>query len=137
MQTLDPAPSAKHTESIDPHGYVHVEGAYALTHRLEIEALLRREADRAHRDSPASDVIAWDDDGTSGLLVTTTTEHLAHRLRSALHKALGGKLHHRVQQPQQACFGLVAALSSVIPLPAERRAPPKEGALLRPACFAA
>jgi len=94
MLTLDRRPAAKHVDSVEPHGYVHIAGAFATEHRPEIEALVRREADRARRDSPASDAIAWDDDGTGGLLVTTTTEHLAHRLGRALHDAFGGELHH-------------------------------------------
>lgn len=76
----------------EPHGYLHIAGAFANGHRGEIEAALAREARRASEASPAARIIAIDTD-TGSLLVSTTTEHLAHRLGRALVKAFGGELH--------------------------------------------
>lgn len=78
----------------EPHGYVHVAGQFATAHRREIEARLQHEARRARGDSPGSRIIATDVDSGGGLLVATTTEHLAHRLGQALFKTFGGELHH-------------------------------------------
>lgn len=76
----------------EPHGYLHIAGAFADGHREDIEAVLAREAHRACAASPAACIIAIDTD-TGNLLVSTTTEHLAHRLGRALVKVFGGELH--------------------------------------------
>lgn len=73
------------------HGYVHVDGEFLAQHRTDIEALLHAEARRAAEDNPTSQVLDWGDDGTGGLLITTSTEHLAQRLGRALEKAYQGK----------------------------------------------
>jgi hypothetical protein len=75
-------------------GYLHAAGDFVTAHRREIEATLRCEAMRAHGESSAADIIATDMDGSGGLLVSTTTEHLAHRLGQALFQSFGGELHH-------------------------------------------
>lgn len=75
-----------------PHGFVHVDGEFVAPHRDDILHLLHNEADRASEDNPLGQVLDWGDDGTGGLLVTTTTEHLAIRLGRALEKAFDGKL---------------------------------------------
>lgn len=77
---------------LDPHGYLHIAGDFANAHGSEIEAVLRREASRAHDASPGARIIAIDTDAGS-LLVSTSTEHLAHRLGRSLVKAFGGELH--------------------------------------------
>lgn len=88
----------------EPHGYLHVAGDFVTAHRPEIEGMLRREAQRAHRSSPASHIIAMDTDGSCGLLVSTTTEHLAHRLGRALFRSFGGELHHGFGHRNQLAF---------------------------------
>ena len=85
--------SATHA-GLEPGGYVHISGDFVHSHRSEVETVLRREEQSAHRDSPAARIVAGDDDGSGGLLVTTTTAHLAHRIGRALHKELGGELNH-------------------------------------------
>ncbi len=82
------------TTPCEPHGYLHIAGAFVDAHAPDVEAALRREEARAHRASPPSAIIAADPDETGGLLVSTTTEHLAHRLGQALVAAFGGELHH-------------------------------------------
>lgn len=94
MRSLTPSIPAATRRELEPHGYVHIAGEFANAHRPEILAVLGWEAERAHRGSPAARIMAWDEDGSGGLLVTTTTEHLAHRLGRALEKTLGGELHH-------------------------------------------
>jgi hypothetical protein len=79
---------------IAPRGYLHVATDVSTLGRPDVEGVLMDEARRAHRESPVADIIAVDDDGVNGLLVSTTTEHLAHRLGRALYKKFGGELHH-------------------------------------------
>ena len=74
-----------------PHGFVHVDGEFVAQHRDEVLGLLHNEVDRAAEDNPLAQVLDWGDDGAGGLLVTTTTEHLALRLGRALEKAFDGK----------------------------------------------
>jgi hypothetical protein len=75
-----------------PHGFVHVDGEFVARHRDEILRLLHNEAGRSIEDNPLAQVLEWGDDGMGGLLVTTTTEHLAIRLGRALERAFDGKL---------------------------------------------
>ena len=75
-----------------PHGFVHVDGEFVAPHRDEILRLLHGEVDRAAEDNPLGQVLDWGEDGMGGLLVTTSTEHLAVRLGQALEKAFDGKV---------------------------------------------
>ena len=75
-----------------PHGFLHVDGEFVAQHRDEILRLLHNEVSRAAEDNPLGQVLDWGDDGTGGLLVTATTEHLAIRLGRALEKAFDGKV---------------------------------------------
>jgi NMD protein affecting ribosome stability and mRNA decay len=75
-----------------PHGFLHVDGEFVAQHRDEILHLLHNEVSRAAEDNPLGQVLDWGDDGTGGLLVTVTTEHLAIRLGRALEKAFDGKV---------------------------------------------
>lgn len=93
MRTLTGRTPATTNIGFEPRGYLHITGVFANTHQSDIETLLRSEEQRAHRISPVARIVARDDEG-DGLLVSTTTEHLAHRLGRALHKNLGGELHH-------------------------------------------
>ena len=81
----------RRTEGL-PHGFVHVDGEFVATHHDDVVRLLHNEAGRALDDNPLGQVLDWGDDGTGGLLVTTTTEHLAIRLGRALEKAFDGRL---------------------------------------------
>jgi hypothetical protein len=94
MRTLIPRRSTTTNTGFEPRGYVHISGAFARTHGLELDVLLRHEEQRARRDSPTARIVGWDDDGSGGLLLTTTTEHLAHRLGRSLERRFGGEVHH-------------------------------------------
>jgi hypothetical protein len=79
---------------LEVHGYLHVGHGLSSARASALIRVMKDEAGRASRQSPQSQIIAIDDDGSGGLLVSTTTEHLAHRLGKALHAAFGGTLHH-------------------------------------------
>jgi hypothetical protein len=85
-------PACRRRQSGGPRGFVHVDGEFVAVHRDEIVRLLRNEAERAIEDNPLAQLLDWTDTGAGGLLVTTTTEHLAVRLGRALEKAYDGKL---------------------------------------------
>jgi hypothetical protein len=74
-------------------GEVRISGAFAASHREEIERLIKGEAARAAADNPLARIVHIDRTG-GRLIVRTTTEHLAKRLGQALHKALHGTVHY-------------------------------------------
>jgi NMD protein affecting ribosome stability and mRNA decay len=86
--------SCRRRRSGVPHGYVHIDGEFFATHRAEMEALLHHEVEHARRDNHLNQVMAWEDDGTGGLLITTASEHLAQRLGHTLEKAYDGQVHY-------------------------------------------
>ena len=77
-----------------PHGYVHIDGGFFPDHRADIERLLRNETERARDVNPTSQIVEWRDLNGGGLLIGTSTEHLAQRLGHALEKAYDGKVHY-------------------------------------------
>ncbi len=79
-----------------PHGYLHVDGPFVHSHRGEIEGLIRSVADDAHRELPEALLLACEDDGSGGLLVTTSLGHVAARIGDALENAYDGQLHYGV-----------------------------------------
>jgi hypothetical protein len=85
-------PACRRKDSGVPHGFLHIDGQFAHAHHAEIEALLRNDAAHALEDNPLGQVLNWGDDGTGGLLVPTTTEHLAIRLGRTVEQAFDGRL---------------------------------------------
>jgi NMD protein affecting ribosome stability and mRNA decay len=75
-------------------GEVRISGTFAIGHRAEIERLIRNEARRAAEDNPLARIVRLDG-VPEGLLVRTTTEHLAKRVGQALRKAFHGRVHYR------------------------------------------
>lgn len=73
-----------------PHGFVYLDGSFYVTHREEIEQLLRNEAARAEADNPLARIMEFTRGEDHKLTVSTTTEHLAQRLGYALEKAFAG-----------------------------------------------
>jgi hypothetical protein len=76
-------------------GELRVSGAFASSHRAEIERLVRNEAMRAGEDNPLGRIVRIDRISDGRLTVRTTTEHLAKRLGQALHKAFHGRVCYR------------------------------------------
>lgn len=75
-------------------GEVRISGAFVASHAADVERLIRNEARRATDDNPLARIVRIDR-VPEGLLVRTTTEHLAKRIGQALHKALHGKVRYR------------------------------------------
>jgi hypothetical protein len=84
-------PACKQIRAGVPGGFVHLTGAFFAGHRVEIERLLRNEAERAAEDNPLARIMKWEGEGRERHTVSTTTEHLAQRLGHALEKAYGGE----------------------------------------------
>lgn len=87
---LTVCPACKQERTGEPRGFVYLDGAFFVTHRQEIEQLLRNEAGRAAEDNPLARIMDFKPGDGHKLTVTTTTEHLAQRLGHALEKAFGG-----------------------------------------------
>jgi hypothetical protein len=94
MRSLIPRTPPARRLPLSPRGYLHVSRASLQTHRSAIERRLRQEEAQAHKTSADSRILGYDDDGSGGLLIATSTEHLAHRLGWALAKTFGGEVHH-------------------------------------------
>jgi hypothetical protein len=86
--------SCRRRRSGVPHGYVHVDGEFFPMHAADIEHLLHNEVDRAREDNPLQQVLGWEELDGGGLLITTSTEHLAQRLGHALEKAYDGDVRY-------------------------------------------
>jgi hypothetical protein len=84
-----PRPPVRHAARIS-----HIDGGFFPAHRADIEHLLRNEAERARDVNPISQIVEWRDLNGGGLLIGTSTEHLAQRLGHALEKAYDGKVHY-------------------------------------------
>jgi hypothetical protein len=87
-------PACRQERTGQPRGYVHLAGAFLREHLYDIERLLQNEVDRVLDDNPLARISTWGDDGAGGLLIATTTEHLAQRLGHAVQKAFDGELRY-------------------------------------------
>jgi len=87
-------PACKQKRTGEPRGFVFLDGAFFVTHRSEIEQLLRNEAERAAEDNPLARILEWKRGEGHQLTVSTTTEHLAQRLGRALEKAFHGSVQY-------------------------------------------
>ena len=72
-------------------GVVEMSGSFLATHRPEILALLKHEAERAAAANPLGRIIKITRGHKATLTVTTTTERLAQRLGRALYRAYKGR----------------------------------------------
>jgi hypothetical protein len=93
---VDICPRCEQRGSGLPHGYIHLDGAFVKSHRPAIEALIQRVADDCHDELPAAALLACEDDGSGGLLVTTSLGHVAARIGHALEATYDGQLHYGV-----------------------------------------
>lgn len=74
-----------------PAGFVHLSGDFLAQHRDEIMHLARNEAEREGAEHPLERMMdVEDEDG--GVLVTTTSIHLARRIAEAVADAYAGEL---------------------------------------------
>ena len=71
-----------------------IGGTFIDRHREEIENLLTNEAERAGSDNPLSKIMTRRQT-PAGLIVETTTEHLAQRIGHALKKAFHGEVSYQ------------------------------------------
>jgi hypothetical protein len=74
-----------------PAGFVALEGAFFLSHREEIMALVHHEEQRERGEHPLQRIMGVEE-GIGEVMVTTTDIHLARRIGEAVHKAYQGQL---------------------------------------------
>lgn len=75
-------------------GYLTITGDFQKAHREEIERLIDNEASMALIDNPLSRIMRTRQ-AQDGLLIETTTEHLAQRLGHSLKSAYAGDVDYR------------------------------------------
>lgn len=83
-------PACKRKRDGVPGGYLYLDGQFLLSHREEIERLLRNEAERAAVENALDRIMRFDGRDEELLTVTTTTEQMAMRLGHAVERAYGG-----------------------------------------------
>ena len=83
-------PACLQIQTGSPRGFVYVDGPFYVTHKDEVEQLLRNEAERAQAVNPLARIMDFTRGKEHRLTVSTTTEHLAQRLGHALEKAFAG-----------------------------------------------
>lgn len=71
-------------------GFLTLEGTFFVAHKDEVLHFIEREIERAQVDNPLAQMVGLDSDAQGGVLVKTTTEHLAHRLGRGLASAFKG-----------------------------------------------
>lgn len=71
-------------------GFLTLEGTFFVAHRDEVLHFIEREIERAQVDNPLAQMVGLDSGAHGGVLVKTTTEHLAHRLGRGLASAFKG-----------------------------------------------
>jgi predicted nucleic acid-binding Zn-ribbon protein len=93
-QATTVCPACKKKQEGLPSGFVYVSGDFLPSHRLEMERLLDKEAERAAVDNPLARIMTREIDENGRLVIATTTEHLAQRLGHALEKAFEGEVRY-------------------------------------------
>ncbi len=95
-QSAEPTlcPACDRKQKGEARGFLTLRGGFLAGHREDIEALLRREEERAVVDNPTGRILDWDTSVEGVLKLSTTTEHLAQRLGRAVHKAYAGDVQY-------------------------------------------
>jgi hypothetical protein len=104
MRNLTPCSHVANPPVVEPRGYVHADGDFVRTHLPEVQKVVHSEARLARQQGGGGRIVGMDGDGSGGLLVTTSTDHLAHRLGHALLKELGGEIHHGFNHRNKLAF---------------------------------
>jgi hypothetical protein len=85
-------PACERIRDHAPAGEVRISGPFAHEHRDEILARARHVEERERAEHALQRIMAVKDEGDE-IVVTTTDEHLAHAIGTALHDAFKGELH--------------------------------------------
>jgi NMD protein affecting ribosome stability and mRNA decay len=84
-------PACHRIEDKFPAGFVHLTGEFFAQHREELMHLVRNEGEREGSEHPLKRIMDTEDED-GGVVVTTTSIHLARRIGEALHHAYHGEL---------------------------------------------
>ena len=85
-------PACQRIDERYPAGFVSLSGAFFKQHRAEVLARVKQCESREKAEHPLERVMAIEEDGAKGTLVTTTSVHLARIIGHALHNAFKGDL---------------------------------------------
>jgi len=78
-----------------PAGEVTLTGGFLAAHRDEIVGLARNQEELEKGEHPLNRIMAVEDRGDDGLLITTTDIHLPRRIGEAVHRAYEGDFQFR------------------------------------------
>ena len=92
-------PACRRTHDRFPAGYVSIGGAFFAQHRDDVLNLVKNCEAREKADHPLERIIAIDAEG-DGVVVTTTSAHVARRIADALHDAWKGTLEMNYNKSQ-------------------------------------
>ena len=84
-------PACRRIAEASPAGYISIAGGFFAAHRDEITARIRHCEEEEKTTHPLERIMAVAA-ATGGVLVTTTSVHLARRIAHALRSAFKGKL---------------------------------------------
>lgn len=84
-------PACRRIEDDFPAGFVHLSGAFLAAHSEELLHLVNNEASLENKGHPLERIMATCPEN-GGLLITTTSIHLARRLGEAVNRAYKGEL---------------------------------------------
>ncbi len=88
-------PACRRIEDDYPAGLVLLEGAFAASHREEIEGLLRNVEEREKKEHPLKRIMRITEREEGGFEIATTDARLARGLGQALYDAYKGDLEYR------------------------------------------
>lgn len=97
-----PCPACRRSEDRFPAGEVKLTGAFVQSHKAEILSLIRHNEQAEKHAHPLNRIMAIEDQGAEGLVVTTTDVHLPRRIGEALQHAFHGEL--RIHYDEHSYF---------------------------------
>jgi NMD protein affecting ribosome stability and mRNA decay len=92
-------PACRRIHDRFPAGYLTIGGAFFAEHRDEILGLVRNREDVEKTQHPMERIIAIEEQD-DGVLVTTTSAHVARRIADGLHDAWKGELERHYNEAQ-------------------------------------
>lgn len=92
-------PACRRVRDHFPAGYVRLTGPFFRGHQEEILSLAKHCAEQEGAEHPLERIMAIED-ARGGILLTTTSIHLARRIAEALHRAYKGDLRYHYNRAE-------------------------------------
>lgn len=85
-------PACRRIDERLPAGFISLSGTFFTRHRKEVLARVKHCEQQENAEHPLERVMAIENDGANGRMVTTTSVHLARLIGHALERAFKGEL---------------------------------------------